>query len=444
MSKASSFFILFLYFYGIDLAVAQQKLKLTNGCNFAGQVKSGTVFYVFDPTVEAQNIVADILNAVGLESNFELKASDVPNALASMESGHRYILFNQQFVREYKYNARNKWAAYIVFAHEIGHHLNGHDLSGQNIPVSKTRELEADRYAGRVLNMLGATIEQARSAMDYNTEALIESATHPAPAQRLAAVLEGWEKHQTWKLSHGFAEKQLDVIDLDKCHFCPKMIKIEGGVFQMGNADSEKNEVPVHQVKLRSFYLAETELTIGQFRAFVEETGYVTDAERDGNSLLIREHGGLIKKANFRKYNWRTDEKAHLRPVSEDTHPVTFVTWSDAMQYCEWLSLKTGKKFRLPTEAEWEFTARGGKQAAEIHNAGKSSELTDGWLEGNSRGNTHPVGIRKANPLGFRDLIGNVREWCDDCYFSDYKSAPVDGTQWRQSNCGFRVTRGGA
>ncbi len=444
MSKILYFLSFILLFFCGNEAKAQNKLRLTNGCNFVGQVKSGSIFYIFDATDEARFIVSDIMNAAGIESNFELKAADVPNALASTENGQRYILFNQQFVREYKYNARNKWAAYVVFAHEIGHHLNGHDLTGRDSSMSKIRELEADRYAGRILNMLGASLDEARSAMEYNTESLKESSTHPAPNQRIAAVLEGWQKHESWKRSHGMVDKKIDAIDLDKCIFCPKMIRVEGGTFQMGSNDGEKNEVPIHQVKLRSFYLGETEVTIAQFRAFVEESGYVTDAEKNGNSVLVKTHGGLIKNANLRSFNWRTDDKGHTRPTSEGDHPVSIVTWNDALKYCEWLSIKTGKKFRLPTEAEWEYVARGGKQVSTTLISKKSDDLTDGWLESNSRGNTHPVGIRIANPLGFKDIIGNVREWCYDCYFSNYKSAPIDGTQWQQANCGFRVIRGGS
>jgi formylglycine-generating enzyme required for sulfatase activity len=438
-----TFILLFMLLIGIFPASAQQKLVLNNGCNFIGEVKPNTTFWVLDANADAKKIVDEILEAVGLEKNFKVKVGDVPNAQASLENSIRYIIFNIEFLETVKYDSRKKWAAYVVIAHEIGHHLNSHDLNlgSINHAACKQQELEADRFAGKVLNMLRVTKMDAHDAMAYNVDKLTETETHPAPALRIAAVDDGWETYQEWRRKHDPNFKQVEEVDLSKCAYCPHMIKVNKSTFQMGNKDGESDERPVHEVNLRPFYLAETEVTIAQFRSFVEETGYVTDGERNGNTVSFQEYGGQVKTSNMRRFNWRLNDNGKEHDRAQENFPVAYISWNDAVNYCEWLSLKTGRKFRLPTESEWEYAAKAGKTT---RFSGGDDATEVGWIAENSNKNAHPSGSRKSNAFGFEDMTGNVREWCDDCYFINYNSAPKDGAQWKQNNCSFRVIRGGS
>lgn len=127
--------------------------------------------------------------------------------------------------------------------------------------------------------------------------------------------------------------------------------------------------------------------------------------------------------------------------------PVINVSWEDTVKYAKWLSEQSGKRYRLPTEAEWEYAARsGGKD--EVW-AGTSSEQELGsfaWYAANS-GGTQGVGKKRSNALGLHDMSGNVREWVEDCWHENYLGAPPDSRAWNQENggnCGERVIRGGS
>jgi formylglycine-generating enzyme required for sulfatase activity len=130
-----------------------------------------------------------------------------------------------------------------------------------------------------------------------------------------------------------------------------------------------------------------------------------------------------------------------LRPQREYNHPVIHVSWNDAAAYAEWLSRKTGQTWRLPTEAEWEYAAQGGKN---YKYAGSSIISNVGWYSKNSGGKTHIVGQKSPNNFGLYDMTGNVWEWCSDWFGSDYyKSSPQNNPQGPSSGSG-RVLRGGS
>jgi hypothetical protein len=170
----------------------QDLLKIRNGCNFSGE-ESETSYYQFDASREADSIVAEILNAVSLEKNFVIRSSNCGNALATVENSQRYILYNTTFLEQFKRDTRTRWAAYSVFAHEIGHHLQGHDFSETDPVKRKKMELEADKFSGGVLRMLGACLEDAQAGV--STFALAgETATHPSGSARREAVASGWKK----------------------------------------------------------------------------------------------------------------------------------------------------------------------------------------------------------------------------------------------------------
>jgi sulfatase modifying factor 1 len=219
-----------------------------------------------------------------------------------------------------------------------------------------------------------------------------------------------------------------------------EMVAVKGGTFKMGS--NEKNdEEPVHSVTLSDFYLGKYEITLGQFRKFIEETGFETYADKNGGSYFFTgSEWKLIAGLNW-KYN-----AAGTLSKGEENHPVKYVCWYDAVKFCEWLSQKSGKTYRLPTEAEWEYAARGGDRASDAaptKYAGSNTIDKIAWYGSNSYNNTHPVGTKLPNQLGIYDLTGNVWELCSDWYCADYYSkSPLNNP--KGAPAGIDVVRRGA
>jgi formylglycine-generating enzyme required for sulfatase activity len=125
--------------------------------------------------------------------------------------------------------------------------------------------------------------------------------------------------------------------------------------------------------------------------------------------------------------------------------PVEMVSWHDAIEFCQKLSLKTGKNYRLPSEAEWEYACRAGTQTKHYFGDDPRHLEGCGWYNGNSHRKTHPVGLRSSNQFGLYDMQGNVWEWCADNWHDNYYLAPNDGTPWMNNDDRSRcVMRGGS
>jgi formylglycine-generating enzyme required for sulfatase activity len=219
--------------------------------------------------------------------------------------------------------------------------------------------------------------------------------------------------------------------------------------------DADDDEKPRHSVRItRSFDLATTEVTLGQFRRFVEATGYPTDAERDGKGG----RGWNESAARFEvapKYTWRDPGFSQT-----DEHPVTNVSWNDAVAFCEWLSKEEATNYRLPTEAEWEYACRAGTTTRYSSGADPESLAGVGNVaDGTARAKfpnwttiaahdrhvfTSPVGSFPANAWGLHDMHGNVGEWCQDGYDDRfYQRSPGDDPAGPSSSSS-RVYRGGS
>lgn len=239
----------------------------------------------------------------------------------------------------------------------------------------------------------------------------------------------------------------------------PEMVPVKGGTFFAGDSLGDSDERPLRRVALRDFYMAKTETTLAQFDTFVKATGYRTDAEQGGGSYVWTALGWHQKAG----VDWRCDEKGGRRPVGSGNYPVMHVSWNDAAQYCNWLSEKAGFQtvytffpdsvaadltvdgYRLPTEAEWEYAAGGGKERKPYVFSGSHNLHEVAWYAGNARRGAHPAGQKKANALGLHDCSGNVWEWCHDWYAPDYyaqsrealnPSGPAQGA--------LRAVRGGS
>lgn len=196
------------------------------------------------------------------------------------------------------------------------------------------------------------------------------------------------------------------------------MVPVEGGCFEMGDRSGkgQDDERPVHEVCVSDFSISATEVTKGEFAEFVKATGYRTAAEMGSG-------------CNYRKrFRVRRDkEKNWQRPgfAQAPEHPVVCVSSEDALAYIKWRTERDGTSYRLPTEAEWEYAARGGDRRGVSGYvwAGTSEEgkLGDYALyRDNSRKGTRHVARRKPNALGLFDISGNVWEWTSDFYDDDY------------------------
>ncbi len=217
-----------------------------------------------------------------------------------------------------------------------------------------------------------------------------------------------------------------------------KFVHIAEGCFFMGSPRSEEgrdsDEGPVHEVCVSDFWIGMTEVSVKEFEVFVKSTGYKTDAEKEGYSWVYT--GKWEKKKGF---DWK-----HPGYEQDGNHPVVNVSWNDAKRMASWLTAKTGKVFRLPTEAEWEYACRGGtgtsrfwgdmidgvcayanvadKSARKTFPAWCIHECDDGFVF------TSRCASFKPNPFGIYDMLGNVWEWCEDNYLVDayWKHAKYD------------------
>ena len=187
------------------------------------------------------------------------------------------------------------------------------------------------------------------------------------------------------------------------------MVYVPGGSFTMGctseQGDCESDEKPSHTVSLSSFYIGKNEITQAQWRAVMG-----------------------TNPSNF---------------SGCDNCPVENVSWNDAQQFIQKLNQQTGKRYRLPTEAEWEYAARGGNKSRGYDYSGSNDIGAVSWYKDNSDSKTHPVGQKQANELGIYDMSGNVWEWCSDWY-ANYSSSPSSNPQGPSTGCSSRVLRGGS
>jgi formylglycine-generating enzyme required for sulfatase activity len=210
-----------------------------------------------------------------------------------------------------------------------------------------------------------------------------------------------------------------------------ELVRIRGGKFVMGS-DVHGEEEPMHEVTIGyDFEIGRTEVTRAQFAAFVEATGYITEAEKEGWGWT---RSGWRDWHPEVEINWRNPGFAQT-----DDHPATCVSWYDAMAFCRWLSAETGQTIRLPSGAEWEYACRAGTTG---HFAGDIDVM--GWHRYNSGQRTHSVAQKGPNAWGLYDMHGNVWEWCQDMWHYGYEGAPADGSPWVTADIFIPLMRGGS
>lgn len=222
------------------------------------------------------------------------------------------------------------------------------------------------------------------------------------------------------------------------CDICPEMVAVPAGEFLMGAEDPHRviefNEEPQHRVVIsRPFAVSRYEITVGQFQAFVDDAHH-----RMGSGCKVW-HG-----------TWKWDgDKDWQDPagLQRDDSPVVCVAWDDAKKYAKWMAEKTGKRYRLLSEAEWEYAARAGTATRYWwgdHFAPGFANCLDCGSEWDGE-RPAQVGRFLPNWFGIHDTQGNVWEWVEDCWHDSYDGAPADGSAWIQGgNCNRRVIRGGS
>jgi formylglycine-generating enzyme required for sulfatase activity len=258
------------------------------------------------------------------------------------------------------------------------------------------------------------------------------------------------------------------------------LVRISAGTFKMGSTKAEQDSVlkavspkfkkyvqewldtegPQHEVRIsKAFYMSAHPVTVGQFRQFVEEAKYLTDGERDGKGAWGHNAAKKRHEGDKPQYSWRA---TGWNQSSRD--PVVNVTWDDAVAFCKWLSKKESKKYRLPTEAEWEYACRAGTTTrycfgdSEADLKGRAN-IADQWLQeafdakaysdyGFMSWNdgypfTSPPDHFKPNSWGLYDMHGNVCQWCLDWFDKDYyKHSPKEDPECTKGK--MHVLRGGS
>ncbi|MDQ3673064.1 MAG: SUMF1/EgtB/PvdO family nonheme iron enzyme [Gemmatimonadota bacterium] len=193
------------------------------------------------------------------------------------------------------------------------------------------------------------------------------------------------------------------------CPSCPEMVRLPGGTFGMGSND-DPSEKPIRQVRIAPFAVGKVPVTVGEWRACVDA------------GICLVDHKG------------------------DDALPLTNVSWEDTQLYLKWLSQVTGKAYRLPSEAEWEYAARGGTTTAYYWGA----RLVPGAVNCKDCGgaydvkNPSKVASFAPNSFGLHDMSGSVNQWVSDCWHANYQGAPRDGASWDAPNCRQSVLRGGS
>ncbi len=281
---------------------------------------------------------------------------------------------------------------------------------------------------GRVTDSAsGAPVSGIRIFTEPETE---EVYTNEGGNYMLGYLNEGSYLIKTEKGLYNQYEQQVDVNNGETIsanfQITTEYIFIEGGSYEMGDIwnQGSSDEKPVHIVTMDDYYICKYEVTNEQYVEFLNEMG--NQIEGGISWLIIGEYDCRIFEIGSVYYS----ESGYK------DHPVTDVTWYGARAYCEWAG------GRLPTEAEWEYAARGGQQSREFLYSGSENIDIVAWYSSNSGDDTHEAGTKTGNELGIYDMSGNVWEWCNDWYDSDYYLSSPEENPKGPSSGTFRVTRG--
>jgi formylglycine-generating enzyme required for sulfatase activity len=333
------------------------------------------------------------------------------------------------------------------------------------LPESQALQDTRGRIEGMRRQSGAATLAQARSALDAgNIELAQQLATK---AQQISPDLAGIDDfnervtnarlYASYKPGQVFADRFVDSTGQ-----APALVVLPTGHFMMGSPDGERghdtNEAPAHEVQIdKGIGMGRSSVTIGQFRDFVRSSGYVPQSQSlGGGSVYDEQSGGLRDEASA---TWQDD---YAGKPGQERLPVINVSWNDAKAYADWLSQRTGKKYRLASEAEFEYALRAGSSTrywwgddnptSRVENLTGSNDRSGSGRRWSNAFNGYkdnywgpaPVMSFAANPFGLYDMGGNVSEWVGDCWHDNYIRAPRTADAWVNPGCSRRVIRGGS
>jgi formylglycine-generating enzyme required for sulfatase activity len=332
-------------------------------------------------------------------------------------------------------------------------------------PESQGLQDTRGRIEGMRRQSATAMLAQARSALDAGNLDLARQLADKA--QQISADLAGLDDfnerltnarlYASYKPGQVFADRFVDSTGQ-----APAMVVVPTGKFLMGSPDGERghdtNEAPVHEVQVdKGFAMGRSAVTIGQFRDFVRATGYVPQSQSlQGGSVYDEQSGGLRDDSSA---TWQDD---YAGKPGQERLPVINVSWNDARAYVDWLSQRTGKKYRLASEAEFEYGLRAGSTTRYWWGDDTPTSKVENLTGGNDRSGSGrrwsnafngykdgfwgpaPVMSFTPNAFGLYDMGGNVSEWVADCWHDNYIRAPRSAEAWVNPGCGRRVIRGGS
>ncbi|HEX7369852.1 MAG TPA: formylglycine-generating enzyme family protein [Rhodanobacteraceae bacterium] len=324
--------------------------------------------------------------------------------------------------------------------------------------LTATRARITSMRSGRADNLMA----QAESALDAGNLELAQALAKQAAALGAAtddfvAKVQNAREYASYHPGQVITDHFLDIVGQ-----APAMVVIPRGSFLMGAPARSRvqagAEQPQHTVAIaKGFAMARAEVTVAQFRAFVRASGYVPDSDRLGGASVYDEANGRMQMRPG--VDWRDN---YAGQHAKDNDPVVNVSWNDANAYAQWLAKHTGKHYRLPTEAEYEYAERAGTTTPYWWGAGTPTRKVENLTGSGDRSPAHrswanafkdysdgywgpaPVMSFLPNPFGLYDMSGNVSEWVEDCWHENYVRAPSDGSAWVNPGCDERVIRGGS
>ena len=338
-------------------------------------------------------------------------------------------------------------AAILNQVRDLNPEAPGLTTGEQRLEVLRT---ELDRQRAETIQAHWSTFDAALAAEDLDKAAGILDEIHGLNPEE-PGLTTGEQRLETAQVE--LERKRQEALKLE---LAGEMVSIPGGTFRMGDLSGEgdDDEKPVRSVTVPAFSIGKYEVTVGQFRRFVEATEYRTDAERnaDGNE-------GCYAYTADEGWDWSWG-RSWRRPGYSvgDDQPVACVSWNDAQAFIAWLTQQTGESYRLPTEGEWEYAARAGSttkyhfgnsesQLCRFANHGDTSTDYSDRNKSCSDGvgyRTTMVGHYQPNSFGLYDMHGNLWELVQDCWNESYAKAPINGSAWTSGNCDLRVIRGGS
>ena len=356
-----------------------------------------------------------------------------------------------EFARELDFETADVW---LMEASAI--QVDQKPVENARIEVSDFKQERAMELQQKVMDAMSS------GSFDMADFGIIDLMALGGQENQVKALL---ERLQEARIYGGFEPGQVISDDLNSGGKAPEIVVIGAGSFLMGSKgrsdDSNDHEEPLHRVIIkRGFGLGVKEVTIAEFGVFISRTGYRTAAEINGHSYIYDEAAGRLSKRDgiYWKHDYRGKEAVPEMPVLH-------VNAYDVKAYVQWLSLETGKSYRLPSEAEYEYVAKAGGNGTYWWGEGSPGETVENltgerdkspakrqWSTyfkayGDDHWGPAPAGSVTSDalvhPMGVHDIAGNVSEWVADCWHQNYVQAPTDGSAWVNPGCERKVVRGG-